>query len=482
MGNHQTLCILHTNDIHSFFEQMPKISSAIQYYRSQAHSTNTLVIDCGDHMDRMRVHTEGSSGMANIEIMNATGYEYAVPGNNEGLTFTIPELQEAYGQMANFSVIGSNMTEMGTSQPPAWIAPYRIVNKGELKIGLIGVTASYPDFYRLLGWNVSDPFEAVAKWARYLREQVDILVVISHLGLANDERLANEVEGIDCIMGGHTHHLLEHPLIVGNTAICAAGKFGRFVGKIEINYDLSERKRIGIDAGVIDVSAFPEDTTILKLIESYKTSSLEKLSQPIINLQHPVTNDWYKESQLGNLLASGLKRWTDAEIGLVNAGQILDSLKSGVITRELLLRICPHPINPCCALLSGENLWKAIEEALLTDFTHKPIRGFGFRGEVLGTLCLAGMTVTYDSKRLPYEKVLSILVNDEPLERSREYRVGMIDMFTFGVGYKSLQAGRELQYYLPEFLRDILISQLVDGNEIAQSKTPRWFEVSTGDQ
>src|SRR4051794_14229944 len=69
------LRILHSNDIHSHFEQMPKIAAAFQELRTAVGKEHTLTLDIGDHLDRVRAETEGSAGEANLDIMAATGYE-----------------------------------------------------------------------------------------------------------------------------------------------------------------------------------------------------------------------------------------------------------------------------------------------------------------------------------------------------------------------------------------------------------------------
>lgn len=82
----QTLTILHTNDIHSHFGSMSTIAAMINEERDQGG--NFLVLDIGDHMDRMAVETEGTLGTANVDVINLTGYDAITIGNNEGLTFT----------------------------------------------------------------------------------------------------------------------------------------------------------------------------------------------------------------------------------------------------------------------------------------------------------------------------------------------------------------------------------------------------------
>lgn len=472
------LILLHTNDLHSHFEQMPRIASFFKHKRNLVGSDQLLALEIGDHMDRMFAETDGTAGRANVEVMNETGYDAAVLGNNEGLTFTPATLRDCYLDRAHFSIIGSNIKEIKTGETPDWMVPYAIVQKGPLKIGLIGVTAAFQTFYEELGWDVTDPLESVSYWVKKLRSQADLIVVMSHLGIRDDERMAKEISGIDIILGGHTHHVIPEPIVVGNAHVCAAGKFGQYIGELEIDYTLEADQVhiVNITGRLVETNDLPEDDVVAQIIQDSIVKSSIVLAQEITNLDDPLSIDWYGESVLGNLLASGLKKWTNADIGIVNAGQLLRGLPEGKVTRGQLLEICPGPINPCVYSLHGCDMREALEQSLRPEFTQKPIRGFGFRGEVLGTLCIDGLTVEYDLTREPMDRITNIQVNNEPFEEEREYRVGTIDMFTFGVGYLSLSKGTRTKYLLPEFLRDVLGDQLQSKEEIRKAKRHRFTQ------
>jgi 5'-nucleotidase len=464
------LTILHTNDVHSHFEQMPKVAAYFHKVREAEPSDSVLTLDIGDHMDRMRAETEGSGGIANIEIMNATGYEAMVLGNNEGLTFTPEVLGEVFRKHAAFPAIGSNLLDHATGKTPDWLVPYQIVHKAGLRVGLIGVTAAYPAYYDLLGWQVTDPLESVAHYTGLLRSEVDVLVVLSHTGLKLDEQMAREIDGIDLILGGHTHHVLEEPLYLSGTYLCAAGKFGELAGHVELVYDPAERRIRELHGRVVRLAAEEDDSSVAALLEQYRESSRRVLDTEVARLSQPLSLDWYSESPLGNLLAAGLRKWTGADIGLVNSGQLLQGLKEGSITRGRLLDICPCPINPCRLLLSGADLLQALEESLLAEFQEKPIRGFGFRGELLGVLSLDGMRVEYDPARPPMKRIIAVTLGDNSLDLDRDYVVGTIDMFTFGLGYMSLSQGKQIEYLLPDFLRDVIAAELQDEDAVQSSR------------
>ncbi len=469
-----TLHIVHTNDIHSFFEQMPKVYTVIDHIRSGLDPSEVLVVDCGDHMDRMRVETEGTGGLANIEVMNQTGYELHVLGNNEGLTFPPEMIAKAYQEHAQFTVLGSNMYETRTGAIPGWMQPYTIIDKGPMKIGVIGVTIDFTAFYELLGWDIHNPFTVTGELVKQLRPQCDLIVIMSHLGLPHDRVMAETIDGIDIILGGHTHHLLEEPIILNGTCIAGAGKFGQYVGEVIVQYDSDSSRIARVDARCIPVEDYPADPGMLNVIHHFREVGVTNLNHTVAHLDAPLTINWETESPLGNLLAAGIRAWTGAQIALVNAGQILQTIQSGDVTKGQLLEICPSPINPCRMTLTGRQIKQALEEALLLDFIEKPIRGFGCRGLQLGTLCLDGLSVTYMEAAEPYHKIQSVLVGDVPLNLEAEYVVGTIDMFTFGIGYTSIQEGKDVTFYLPEFIRDVLEQQLQNPSAISSSKTRRW--------
>ena len=148
----QRLVILHTNDIHSHFEQMPKISAYFDRVRRLWPSDQVLTLDIGDHMDRMFPETEGTNAIANLEIMNATGYEAMVLGNNEGLTFTPEWLKSCcVGACANSRLLAAILPKSLPRRRRIGCCRTLTVEKSGLRIGLIGVTAAYQDYYELLG-------------------------------------------------------------------------------------------------------------------------------------------------------------------------------------------------------------------------------------------------------------------------------------------------------------------------------------------
>jgi len=473
------LHFLHTNDIHSRFDQMPLIAYQVHRLRRQWESRGegVIVLDLGDHMDRMHPLTEGTEGAANVDILKTTGVDLVTIGNNEGLTFTKEQLNRLYEDVP-FAVVLSNFFDRDTGQPPAWARPYVLRQYKGVRLGFLGVTAAFQAFYQLLGWDVTSPVEAVGKWIQQFGRDVDQWIVLSHIGIHEDVRLAEALPPGSLIFGAHTHNLFPEGAWLSECLLAEAGKYGEYLGHVEVRYNGATRKVVAMRAEILplrsDAPAHPETQAV---IQRSRKVAAQVLGRPTVWIDEPLEIRYDAESDLGNLLADGLRRVAGAEIGLVNSGQLLDHIQAGLLSKGTLHQICPSPINPCRARLKGETLLKSLEQSLLKEYQERTVFGFGFRGKVLGNLSSSGLKVCYDPDGPPGNKLRQVWVGDELLDPRKWYTVGMIDMFTFGVGYPELKNGLDFTFFLPEFLRDILEKDLQVPEYVAAARRRDWVPI-----
>ncbi len=467
--------ILHTNDLHSHFESMPAIHTLLHRLSEQLEGEGDKVfrVDLGDHMDRFSLETEGTLGRANRSVMDITGYELITLGNNELLTFSKEELHELY-EKSPFKVLALNVEE--EDGYPSSLDP-ALGDSGGRRISdrVSRGDDPVPTVLRTVGMASVRSLEVLPEAVSRLRKEVHAVVILSHLGIGNDRRLAEVVPGIDVILGSHTHHLLEVPERVGNTLIAAAGKFGGHVGHVTLELNPTRQQVTRREGGCLPVAAVDPDPQLEARIRGFRREAEAHLSETIRELDRPLPVDWYAESPLGNFLADGLLHWVpDSDCALVNAGQLLGGLQAGSVTRGRLHQICPHPINPVRLVLSGGEIRRILEESLIRDRQELEIRGFGFRGKKLGMMNLAGMEAEMNSLKPAGKRLGQVEINGAPLDEDRDYRVATIDMFTFGAGYEEFKKGREKKYFLPEFLRDVL------AHHLRQSGAPRGAFVPGG--
>lgn len=472
-----TLHLLHTNDIHSRFERMAQVAGCLQEKRQlwESRGEYVLTLDIGDHTDRMRMKTEATWGQANIKVMNQSGYQYVTIGNNEGITFPKEILDGLYDQ-AEFTVILSNLWDLKLNQIPKWAVPYAIHTCNDLRIALLGVTVPYASFYEQLGWISKDPFPILKEQVELLRSQVDVIVVLSHLGYNIDKQMAEQIDGIDVILGAHTHRLLLEGERVNQTWLAQVGMLGEYVGHVCLTI---EKDQDGCTlTGFVEALAVEEcspDPLVTQIIEAEKASADQILSEEITRLPHELVIDWEHETAFGSFLAASIRQWTNAEIGLANSGLLLQSLPQGSITRRDLLECLPHPINPCLIKISGRELLQVLETALLPEIIQKQIRGFGFRGKVMGWMGIDNVRVYYRNQTKPV--IERIEVAGEELEPERSYSVGTVDMYVFNRLFPQISETKDPAFFLPEVLREILAETLGNHKLIHQSESSRWIEV-----
>ncbi|MDZ5713602.1 bifunctional metallophosphatase/5'-nucleotidase [Jeotgalibacillus haloalkalitolerans] len=444
----ERITIFHTNDLHSHFENWPVIHQFLQQERAmlQAAGEEVYLFDIGDHADRSHPLTEGSAGKRNVDLLNEAGYDAVTIGNNEGITFSYEELNELYHH-ADFEVILANLFTSEGNRPD-WACPYLIkTTKSGVKIGITAVTAEYPVFYEKLGWHITSAKDELKAQVRAMKDKVDIIVLLSHLGIREDEWVAEECPDIDIIMGGHTHHVLENGRLHNQVLLAAAGKYGMFTGKVEIEFDHVSRKVSGKTATLYETNELPaaDDLNTIWLEEGRQL-----LSNEITVLKEPIHhNPLQAESPLSRLLAEAILDWCDADCAIVTGGLLLHPLEAGPVTEYDLHKILPHPINPCLVELTGSELKEVIRQSRHQNWPTTVIRGLGFRGTILGEFIYNGLE----------EKDHQFYVGGQEVRADQVYKIATVDMFTFGFFFPEMQRAKK-QYFMPEFLRDILKDKL----------------------
>jgi len=331
-----------------------------------------------------------------------------------------------------------------------------------VKVGFIGLTARFNPYYHLLGWNVTDIYEALAAQIANLQDKVDVLVLLSHVGIHFDEQIAEKFPEIDVIIGSHTHHLLRKEERVNESILTAAGKTCEYAGKVSLVWDHARGQLVEKTAGAHQVTDLPKDLATEQALRELQTEANDILEEVIAHTNEALEANWYKATPIMRKFTQKLREWTEADIGMLNAGLLVEDFPAGDITYGDIHRICPHPINPVVVALSGADVKKVVEQAFSPDLTGLKLRGFGFRGEVVGRMVFDGLEVvtTYDYEGR--EVVESIQYKGKAIEDSAVYRVATGDMFTFGRLLPEVANATEKKIFLPEFVRKMLVHALME--------------------
>lgn len=253
----QDLVILHTNDTHS--QIMPQTTGPGKglggYERREnyinsvrkAHK-NVLLLDAGDFSQGTPYFTI-FKGDAEIELMNALGYDAACIGNHE-LDNGTAELARRI-KNAKFPVVCANFEFADTNPLKKVVKPYTVIEKGGMKVGVIGILVQLEGLVsprNAEGMKHLHPYAVMNKLALELknREKCDLVILLTHVGYdrgkeqnPSDDMLAANSENIDIIIGGHSHTHIKKPAFIKNklgkeVMVVTAGEKGEDVGRIDV--------------------------------------------------------------------------------------------------------------------------------------------------------------------------------------------------------------------------------------------------------
>ncbi|CAN7221990.1 bifunctional metallophosphatase/5'-nucleotidase [Rossellomorea sp. LjRoot5] len=442
----ETIHIYHTNDLHSHFENWPRIRDFLKR-RKQKHvndGESVYLFDIGDHVDRWHPLTEATLGKGNVKLLNEAGFDAVTIGNNEGITLDYDDLNSLYDS-ARFDVIVGNLFDR-SSRRPGWVETYRIYETGSgMRIGVLGLTAYFKPFYKALGWNITSPLAELKKLVQEVRQSVDMIILLSHLGIRDDEMIGEQFPEIDVILGAHTHHVLPQGKEVNGTMLGAAGKYGHYVGHITIEVDTATKQVMEKKARLYEQGELPAVVKEAEERDQWIRKGEELLKQEVTCLTNAFPVDWFQASPLPEVLCDALMEWCGADCGFLNAGLLIEGLDEGMVTKQDLHRILPHPINPCMIRVKGAELKEIIKQTLNEDWPHLEVKGLGFRGKVMGRFVYSNI----------YFEDHDIFIGNGPIESGKIYKLALPDMFTFGHFFPDLQR-LEKKYFMPEFLRDVL--------------------------
>lgn len=445
----EVIHIYHTNDLHSHFENWPTISTFIKERKAihEAAEEEVFIFDIGDFVDRWHPYTESTLGKGNVELLNEVGYTAVTIGNNEGITLSHHDLNNLYSK-ANFDVIVANLYYPGRKRPE-WALPYQIYEtKNGTKIGVTAVTAYFRKLYELLGWDLSEPLTELSMQLNELKEKTDMIILLSHLGIYDDEKIAELYPQVDIILGGHTHHILHEGKQIKNTTLAAAGKHGKYVGYVTATTGNTGQQPVNTNAVIYETSNLPKVHKEKEKIKWFAQVGRENLNKEVVIIPEALTVDWSRPSDIPQLLCEAIHEWCDADCTMINSGLVLTPLSKGRVTKFDLHQMLPHPINPCSVELTGAELKEVLFHAESDHWPHLEVIGLGFRGLVMGRFIYQGIEL--DRGQHEVKIAGKILIPDQI------YKLATTDMFTFGKYFPEVRRSEKKHYYMPEFLRDVM--------------------------
>ena len=444
VGQDIRLTFIHTSDIHSrlfpyrfepnSFDKADGLDTAPYggiariatiAKRIRASANRSLWLDSGDCFQGAPVFNL-FKGEAEMRALSLAGMDGAVLGNHE-FDLGAKNLFDKIDNWASYPLLAANYA---WDDPPAGavgsdgrslrdvVSPFQIYNVKGLKIAVIGMgnVSTITSIYEggnSLGFRPIADEDALEQWVRILRPSVDLVVVVSHLGLDEDENLTSaEVDdpnaafkketlaGVDLILGGHLHIVTDPPKLITNddeghqTVLVHSGAFAKFVGRLDVvvhvgpnNGDPKQRSRITsfaydnipVDSNVCaGKPCIPEDPEIANLMWPYSVKINQEIDlngvfayinpampggTPDTNAKVTRSDSSGGDSQLGNLVARSmqLQEAVQAEFALTNSLGIRADFEQGALTVEQMFNVFPFENSITVMYLSGDEVKETLD-------------------------------------------------------------------------------------------------------------------------
>jgi len=412
-----TLVFLHTNDMHGQVLARGGNGGLAQLATVVRREQPDLVLDGGDMFTGTMVSDE-FYGKPMIDIMNRIGYAAAALGNHEfdhGLQELKARLKEARFPMLSANVAGIEE-----------IQPYTVLTVKGVRVGVIGLTVenlgqvTHPKNLKTI--TVTNVVDAVRETLPKVRPLSDFVIVLAHLSLEEQLRVAKAFPEIRLIVAGHPH--TARATQVGQTLIVEAGSSAQVVGKVTIR--LSGKVPDSLTSEMIPLRNVQPDPEIQAAIAPYEKSVATRGAERLGEARAELRKSDSVESPLNNLVADALRESAGTQIGLHNIGGIRAILNRGAITRGAVFDVMPFHDTLVKMSLTGSQLKNLLGRRVLA---------------------VSGVRVVWDVTRpRPNLLVSATLTNGQPIMDSAVYTVVVNDfMAAGGDGLVELTQGTSIQ-------------------------------------
>ena len=427
--NTKKFTILHSNDMHGDF--LAEVQGAegnligglalLSGYvnRVRKEEENVLYVISGDMVQGSLIDSE-FKGISTIEIMNFIAPDVVTLGNHE-IDYGLPHLL-FLEKMANFPIVNANMYIAKYNK--RLMRPYLIINVAGFDIMFIGILTEAVlqslKMDRLVGTFISleEASHEVGKICNaYKDEDIDLTILLTHIGFESDKELAellNPEWGVDMIIGGHSHTILEQPAIVKDILITQAGvgtdQIGRF--DIVVDDDTNSIVEWKWQLLLVDESLAQPDEELQRFIDSFKKEVDRKYNAIMCRFAQKLTHPRREEeTSLGNLFADILAERAQVDVMFVGSGSIRGTEMGPLVTLGDFTAIFPFDDALYKVAVTGAQLRQIFKHILRPENRNS-------EGECY-QVSKAVKAVYVDAAR----DLESLTIDDQPVKDDEQYTI-----------------------------------------------------------
>lgn len=439
----KTLTLLHSNDLHGDFlaenvdDKLTGGVSMLSGYiaKTRREEKNVLYAISGDMFKGSLIDQE-YRGISTIEIMNLLAPDVVTLGNHE-VDYGLAHLL-FLEKCAKFPIINANM--FLTSNNTRLFNSHKIIRIDGMKIMFIGIltedvlnsTRNDKLISTLVG--IKDAAEEVGRICMaYQTEDIDLTVLLTHIGFENDQKLAAALDpdwGVDLIIGGHSHTLIDKPAVVNGIPIVQAAVGTDQIGRFDLVIDTDTNSIASYTWQLVPINAdnCPRDLELEKVVHDYKSVTDAVYEQVLTRLDGVYTQDRRnRDSMLGHLFADIVKEATGVDLVFISSGAIRGRVLGEVVTKGDLRKVFPYDNKIVECKFTG----KQLREALMWIFRDESINA-PFDGGEFYQLS-KGIRIVYNQKehRLEVLELNGRSVQDDDMIKVAmgDYHFSSIDKF-----------------------------------------------------
>jgi sulfur-oxidizing protein SoxB len=400
------------------------LATLVKRIREQREG-RTLLLDGGDTIQGSATAL-WTRGEDMVRVSNQLGVDVFTP--HWEFVYGIDRVKELFGDRENKGLfagdfVAHNVTELNWAERP--FRPYTIRDVGGARVGVIGQAFPYTPvshprrFVPDLTFGIrEDGIQALVNELRDVKK-VDLVVLLSHNGVAVDLKLAGRVHGLDVVLGGHTHDALPQPIRVGRTLVVNSGSHGKFLSRLDMDV---QRGRVGsyryrlIPVLAQDVPADPE---MAELIEEIRRPYEDKLSERLAVSDTLLYRRGNFNGTFDELILDALLRGADAQIGFSPGFRWGITIVPGqeITLEDVYAHTAVTYPNTWVREMTGSEIHQVMEDVADNLFHPDPYYRQG--GDMVR---LGGLTYTIDPAKGMGRRIRDLRVAGRALEPTRRYK------------------------------------------------------------
>jgi 2',3'-cyclic-nucleotide 2'-phosphodiesterase / 3'-nucleotidase / 5'-nucleotidase len=394
----------------------------------------TLRLDAGDAMQGTVV-SNVTRGRSMVEVLNRLNLTAAALGEHD-LEWSLDTLRRRISE-AHYPWLAANVFDSASGRRADWIAPYRIVQAGDLKVALVGYitsdakTSVKPEI--TAGLRFGDGALAIHDVLAEVRAQrPDLTILLAHAGAScqgpictgEAVRLAEGAESrtIDLLVAGHSHNVVNAR--VAGVPIIEAGSDGAVLAIADLVRTVAGGREVRTRIAPVTPETQTANVAMAELVEVHRHKADSLATRVVATVKLPLarSGDQYR---LGRLIAEARRNVLRADVGLVGNAGIRADLPAGPVTYAQLFEIQPSQDHLVSVTLSGAQLREVLEHAINRE--GRP------------TAHVAGVKVRYDPRGRKSRLRSVELTGSRKLRTDATYTLAVDDFLSGGGdGYSML--------------------------------------------